>query len=151
MRLRNDVLDVAALADSAFLLREVARMHDDLRKECERLRDTVESKACLIWINVGDDSPIHGEMATASPDMKITPTLPSFKSDPEAYRTLLEFMGVSEEAIDRGTFKVYWPAFCDYVTDLTKQGKPMPPGIDPKKMFVKYKLNFKARKEPHDE
>jgi hypothetical protein len=47
---------------------------------------------------------------------------------------------------DSEAVRPHWPGMVSYLTGLMRQGRPLPPGIDPEKTYPRYKLRLRALK-----
>lgn len=143
----------ADLVDMAFLMRKAALLAEDLRKELRGAKEFLERLICLRWLadaeglnDIHVDMSIRGKLATGTPRIKTTASLPLQEKDPEAYRTFMKRIGVFGQAIKRGLVRPHWPSLTDYFSDLIAQGKPLPPGIDPKKTYSTYQVVMREKK-----
>lgn len=128
--------------DIAFLCREMGKLFDDLRKECEKTRTLTERVVCYKHLQLQQikDIPerIEGNLATATTSFKVVPTLPKESTDPENYEKLMEYIGVNNPLV---TPK--WKAVAERLTRLMEAGKPMPKGI--LKIAPTYGLNLRRK------
>lgn len=139
--------DVKELADIDLVCREAAKYLDDIRKEFARTQDIAGKLACMIWVSDADsDGPIRGRLSTATPNLRMTASLPNQHRDPEQYAALMNSLGVPEELRKSGVVMVYWPKMVDYLSTLCEQGKPMPAGIDMDKTYPAYSLTNRLKK-----
>lgn len=141
-------LKVEEIADAAMVLRRIADFADDLRKEANRVKEQAERVACAVWAKNEQSEPIRGEYVTATPDIKYSASLPKQSKDPKAYAELMNFMGVGHELVDTGLLTLYWPKFTEWLSVQIAEGKPLPPGVNPDKLYPIYKLKMRKTKEP---
>lgn len=132
------------LVDVIYALREAAELLDDARKECNRLSEVAQRLACVAWMQT-DGSPVRTDYCIGSPDVKQTASTPR-PGSPE-YDQLIEFFGVPASS----PFRPHWPSMVDAISELGKQGKPLPPGIDPTKMMTVFKVTVRKKKPVLDE
>ena len=148
LRDRLPNLKVEEVADAAMVLKRIADFADDLRKESIRVMQHAERLACAVWANNLQTEPIRGEYVTATPDIKYSASLPKQSQDPKAYSELMDFMGVGHELVDTGLLTLHWPKFTEWLSVQIAEGKPLPPGVDPEKLYPVYKLKKRKTKEP---
>lgn len=133
------------LVDMAYVLREMAALADDIRRECAAHQGLMEKAACIEWVVRNDPTgPIRGELAVGTPDLKQMSSLPKPKTEPAEYRAMMLYLGVPENLHD--VVRPHWPAMVDWISDLTAQGKPLPPGIDLTKTYPVYRLRLLKKK-----
>lgn len=136
------------LADIAYAASQMETLFDDSRKECKRLRETSERLACLYWMRRGNTDPIRTPWVTASPNMSQFASCPRRRVEPEAYAALMNHLGIPEDVWQREEELVrpHFPGWVAYLTELAEAGKPLPPGIDPNKVYHKYSLRLRPKK-----
>lgn len=140
-------------ADLAYLMREIAALCDDCRKEAKTKRELLDRIICLVWTKQCEDDPdetsrsIKGEIATATPRIRLS-FKPPHPRDPE-YVTLLSYFGIDDHVIADGALRPHWPSMTAYLSKLMEEGKPLPPGIDPSDTYPIYAttLTKRTRKE----
>jgi hypothetical protein len=144
--------DMQELADGALACREVYRLADDTRKEVDKLRKLCERMACLLWVKDSDGEPIRTRFCTATPDVKIIASIPKRTTRPDDYARLMTHLGIPVEMWDRDieVVRPHWPGFVDYISKLTAQGLPMPPGIDPDRTYPEYHLRTRRTRDVDD-
>lgn len=137
-------------ADAAYALREIADMVDEVRKMANSTGELAQRFACIIAGATGNPEPIRTEYCTATPDVKPIASVPRQSSDPEGYALLMEHLGIPRAMWDRGddksVVKPNWPGMMSYLAEQMKQGKPLPPGIDPDKTYSEYRLLIRKKK-----
>ena len=140
---QNGEIPLETIADIHLILREMSTLANDLRKETDGARDFLGRIACLLYLreslNEGSGDPIRGELAIATPDIKQVATLPKRGTDEHAQ--LCHFLGINHEAVKSGVVHIHWPAVVELLTETARLGKPLPPGIDPKKTYSWYRLS----------
>lgn len=143
----NEIVDVC------YILREMYKIVDDLRKEVKSLDQRAQRVACLVLMKKQIEDDVSTPWCKGTPDVKFEATLPTRRKDPEGFRKLMEHFGVSEEAYDRdrSAIKPHWPGMVDLLSELMESGRPLPPGIDPSKTWPVYSLSVrKVRELPKD-
>jgi len=141
-------LSLEDTTDVAFLARQLRDLADDARKELHQVYELAERIACLRWVteNMNELSPspsIRTRLCVATPDVKQMASLPRPTTQPKEYEALMSHLGVPKDSVAFGILRPHWPAFADYLTDLGRLGKPLPPGITPDKTYPVYKLTIR--------
>lgn len=150
---KSTPLSLERMTDLAYVCKESAKLLDDLRKEYTRLGETLEKLTCAIWIretDIGENTQpnIKGVLATGTPDMKMAARVPREKDEPEKYHALLKHLGFNDITITNSLASLHWPKLTEYVTALTEEGKPLPPGFDPTDSYPVYRLRLTAYLQP---
>lgn len=103
--------------------------------------------------------PIRTENVTATPDMKVNASIPTFEKQPFQYAELMTYLGVDSCLWDKGVVltelgeehtevvRVHWPGFQSLITRLKAQGLPLPNGIDPNATFTEFALRMRKKGE----
>lgn len=133
---RDKVVDLEQgdRADAAYLMREMAGLFDDLRKEANACKDLLAKTMCLIWAHevVGDlttDRSIHGKLARATPRTNMTINIP--RPDDPRFVTLCDWLGIPDEVIADGIMRPHWPSLRERISERIAAGEPAPKGFDP--------------------
>ena len=126
-----------------YVMREISKLADDLRKESDGVGHMLENVACALWVSQNETKPIRASLATGTPDCKLAVKVPSRKTEPERFQQLMDFFGVPESAVEARVIKPYWPGLCEHVSLLSEEGKPLPPGINPEDTYPTYKVRVK--------
>jgi hypothetical protein len=145
----GNTIDVGKLADIAIVCRETAKLLADLDKEYRKTQELCERLGCMLWVSMSDEGnaeTVRGKLCTATPDLKMTATLPSQKQEPEKYAQFMDSLGVPKELYERGVVQTYWPRLVDYITNLAENGKPLPPGVDVEKTRPQYRFILRLKK-----
>jgi hypothetical protein len=174
-KLMRKVLDLKAgfptdsekdLADTAFALREAEEHLDAIRKDIKAVGELAEKHCCVKYLtnpkyiaNPAKAEPVRTDYCTASPDMAVCASVPTFKKTPEQYQLLMDFLGVDPNCRDQGeiemedgtiadteVLRVHWPGFQSLCTRLQRQGIALPDGINPDATYTLYKLRIRQRK-----
>lgn len=143
------------LADIGFVLKKSLDNFEALNTELRSLETICARAACVLWakqpIDPSQAQPIITEYVRATPDIKQMCALPNRKREPEAYARMMQYLGVPQNLVgsaeSRGPIDVDWPGMVDYLENQLAAGKPLPPGLDPKKMYSVYKLSYRAVKK----
>lgn len=149
------------LADYAVALREAEKHLEDIRKEVTVYKINVERLSCLRFMEdasrVHSGEPIRTDMVTATPDMTICASIPTYEKDPTAYARMMTYLGIDECLWDKGKYvteegeqhtevvRVHWPGFQSLCTRLKAQGLPLPDGIDPAATFTQFALRMRKK------
>lgn len=154
-RMKQDIpneMNYNELADYAIALKKAAELVDDTRKELDALNVLSQSRACMFAVNVGDAGPIKTDYVTATLDTQTAAHIPTKSSQPEAFRQLMQSIGIPEHLIADvdGTelIKPHWPGLLAYFKQLEIEGKPLPKGIDPNKTYTIFRLSPMRAKKP---
>lgn len=139
------------LVDCAYILRETAKLLDDMRKESTAIRELIERVICLKWVqqslqDESTDTAIRGQLATGTPDVRQMASLPLPNKNPEEFEALMRSIG-AVTAAKKDLVRPYWPGLTNWITNLVKKGKPLPNGIDPNKTYALYRLFPLRRKK----
>lgn len=145
--------DQRELADAVYAINAAAKYVDDSHKEMNRLEDLLEKITCLIWSRDSPDGESIGtDYCVAIPDIKMMASLPHPRRNPKEFLDLMEFMGVPRALTDVGegrkpVVQADFNGFADYLTDLARNGRPLPPGITVEKTYPVFKVQVRKRKE----
>lgn len=139
------------LADTTYALREAGELINRLRIRVEALKTEIEAKACTIAVESGEIDPIRTEYCTATPDMKISVSVPKRRKEPEAYAELMTALGVPRELWDRGVenspaVDLHYPGLVEMVTERAAAGLPLPPGVSPDRTKTMFRLAIRRRR-----
>lgn len=138
-------------ADLALLMREVGDMLDDLRKEAGANRELLDKVMCLIWTTEAEDSllgkSIRGEIATATPDVRMAVNPPHPKRDRAKYELFANWAGLSAEFAESGLMRPHWPTLREMLSERMAQGKPLPPGIDASDTYAVYSTTLRRHNQ----
>jgi hypothetical protein len=115
--------------DIGFLLREVERISDEVRKEAASRKDMLGTLLAAKIVQDYQQNPkreflSRGTLATGIPDVKPIPYLPA--TGTSDWEELCRFLGFSEEAITRKFAKLHWPHLQEYAKELAAEGKELP-------------------------
>lgn len=125
------------------------KLADDIRKEFKKLGETIDHMLCAVAASTKEHK-IKTPYVTASCDVKLQAPVPKRSKEPEAYEELCRALGFSEELIKTGIADIRWPELTEYLSELTRQGKPLPPGIDPEKVKPLYTVSYRGRVKPSE-
>lgn len=134
------------LVDVAIVAREIARVLNDCRRQCDGLLDLCSRLACVKWVaetqnETGDASTcIHGSLGRGTPDVKEAVTVPSREKNPDEYYRMMKALG-AVTAAKKDLVRPHWPGLTEHISNLMKQGKRVPDGVDPRKTYHLYKLS----------
>lgn len=150
VRLRNAIgkMTPECMTDVAYGLKEISRLLDDGRKECDDLVKLFEKALCIVWVqrgvNTGNTDPFQGEFAVGTPQIKQMVRIP--RRDTDEYDKLMQWLGVP----DGDLVRPHWPSMVEHVTELLSQGQQPPDGMTGEPYPI-YAVRFRKRKEFHDE
>lgn len=156
LKLSEGQLTQKERVDAAYILREMADVYDDLRKELRATQELITKMVCAAWIKDSETlSPdsmnrsIRGELALGTPDIKFTANVPSASKDPELYKKFMTAMGVDESL--HGMIRPHWPSMREYISTELAAGHPPPPGINPDDLYPDYRLSLRKLPNGNDE
>ena len=142
--MRTDTVE--DMVDLCLILRSTSELVDSSRKDCNGMKDLLTKVVCMKWANeclnmgAGKPKPIRGKLASGSPDVAQTASLPSKRNTPKDYELFMRSIG-AWQAGNRDLVRPHWPGITVHITECLSAGKPLPPGIDPNKTFPVYKFN----------
>ncbi len=147
--------DVKELADMVCSVHHCQQFIDDIRKDLNGFEELIEKVCCAMWLQDPNKSEnIKTYHCTATPHVKMMAALPTRKRDPDRYYALMESLGIKRELWQtpdnedtRPPIGIDWLGMVDYISDLAAQGKPLPDGIEPGKMYPVYTLKIRTKKE----
>ena len=143
--LKESAFNTNDMVDIIYVMREISKLLNDLRKEVDGVQHQFENVGCLISIQRGDLEPIRTSLATGSPDLKMAAKIPSQTKDPENFSKLMDYLGVAKEAVEDKCVKPHWPGLVERISNETAMGKPLPPGIDPNSSYPVYSMRIRAK------
>ena len=144
--LKQSEFTTGDIVDLIYVMRELSKVVDDLRKETDGVMHQFENVGCMISIARGDLEPIRTNLATGSPNLKMAAKIPSQTKDPENFALLMDHLGVSKEAVADKCVKPHWPGLVERMTNDAAMGKPLPPGVDPNSSYPVYSMRIRAKK-----
>ena len=135
------------LVDLGFLCREMGKVSDDLRKECEAKKDLIGRMVALSVAQQDLDSPgadqtVRGELASGTPDVSQQAAIPKFGT-PE-YGALCAFLGLTGDAVQKGIVGFSFTRLSQMVTEMASQGRNPPPGV--LKTYPKFQTVFVSKR-----
>lgn len=137
-------MDPRVQTDLGYVCRELEQRFDSLRKDCKARKEAINRTIAVraMQLKLEDDTfegKFRGCIATGTPDVKNQAATPK-RGTPE-YHELLKLMGVSEDVAKQNILDFSWKGISDYITELAKQGKKLPPGIG--KPFLDYQVVYR--------
>jgi len=145
--LRAHKFELDEMVNIIFILRNISKFADDLRKECDGIGHMFENVLCALYITQNKTEPIRTALATGTPTVNLGVKMPNKKKDPEAFDKFIKFFNVSAEAVDSKIVKPYWPGICEKISQMSEEGKPLPPGISVDDTYPTYKVRLIAYQE----
>lgn len=146
------------LADYTFAIDKAHDLIEDSKAQLWKLKEEAVKFTCLCWIGSQINHPagehnIKTDYVTATPDIKKSPNIPK-KGTPE-WRQLLDYLnipdfGLNEKGEPLEIAKIHWPALVEYLSNLEKEGRPVPPGIDVSKLTPVFKLALRKKRNVLD-
>lgn len=138
---RENPSGVEDAVDIAYFCDRVSKETEAAGKEARRLLELLGQLACAAYITrtAGDPNAseqIPGYLAVGTVKMNATADIPPRDSD--AYRQLMQHLGVANP--DADVVRPHWPGLMAAVTEASEQGRPIPPGLDPRSVRVRYAI-----------
>lgn len=130
------------LVNFIYVLREMSRHCDDLRKETDQVSKLLEKVCCAIYVTGESTESIRASLATGTPDLKLDVVLPNASKEPEAFAALMNHFNIDPQAVLDKVVQPYWPGICAKATAMAAEGKSLP-GIDPKKTYPAYSVRIR--------
>jgi len=156
----RDKANVAGLTQSdrvdvAYVLKEAAKLLDDLRKEANHSRELIENVACAVFVqehaaSLDPPSNIKGQFVTGTPDVKEAASLPRKSVDPDRYYAMMKALGVEDSALEADVVRPHWPTIVDLLTKRAEAGLQPIAGIDPSSTYPVYSIRLLCRQDPLD-
>ena len=144
--LKRSEFTTSDIVDLVYVMRETSKIINDLRKEIDGIKQQFENVGCLISISLGDLEPIRTSLATGSPKLRLAAKIPSQTKDPDNFALLMDYLGVSKDAVANKCVKPHWPGLVEWISNDASMGKPLPPGIDPNSSYPVYSITIRAKK-----
>ena len=81
--------------------------------------------------------------------------IPHKRRDPDKYAAFVKSLGIPahlavlnnpDDKNEHAPVDLHYNGVCEYVTELQRQGKPLPPGVDPEKTYPVFKLKLRKKK-----
>ena len=138
-------------ADAAYALHQSLQLLKDTSVTLNRHCEMYQRMAGLIWITIDSPEPIRTDYVTASPRVKYVASPPSRKKNPEKYLELMNWLKIPQEAFipkhedESPAIELHWVGFCDLLSNLAAEGKPLPAGVDVDKVYPQYKLTLHGK------
>lgn len=147
--------DLNELVNRIYITRECSRYLDDLRKEMDGISTLMQQLCCAKYTLDNANAPheadsIRASFATGTPKTRMQGKVPKLRTDPKRYFALMRYFGIPEEVAEKEILRIYWPSFCEYISELAEQGKPLPDGIGADMTYPVYSVNIYVRR-PLDE
>lgn len=140
--------DLEDAADSAYVLRECETLLQHAKTEVKRLSELTAKIFTSLWAldpaAVGEG--VTTEWCTCKPNIKKFVTPPRQDRDAERFKAIAMAMGMNEEAIKSGLFRVDYDAFGTWLTERLVNGGDLPSCIDPNKTYTEYHLSIRMKK-----
>jgi hypothetical protein len=144
--------DLDELADTIYALNQSFKFAKDMQNEIDRLKDLSVKILCVLWVKLSDGSPVRTEYATVTPDVMMIASIPKRSTHPEEYAALMKYLGIDMKLWSHGeeVVRPHWPGLVEYLSQQISKGLPVPDGIDPTKLYPKYKVRVTKRKPVED-
>lgn len=133
------------LVDIGFFFREMGKVLDECRKDCQGRSDLIGKIIALYVAKNALNDPdswkgvIHGRYASGSPDLKQAPKLP--KRGTEGFDQLMQFLGITKEQSEFLSFR--FSEMRALISDKVERGEKLPPGVDA--TFSEYSTTYRKK------
>lgn len=132
------------LADSGFLLREIEKRFEEIRKDVKVVREAVDKALCIRVTFAAAENPdletIKGELASATPKM-CKCCQPPREGTPE-YESMMNYFGIDTSA-SQGVAKLSFTELEKFVTLAEEDGRKLPDFFPD--TFNKYTVAYRKR------
>lgn len=123
----DDEIDVAELADYAYALRESANSLEALEKALRKAQTIrAEKKLAYLQITQAPTENIQTKYCTVCIDPTTAMRVPKLSELPEVYFAMCADLGIREDLAQIELFRVHYPGFERYCTQLAAEGLPVP-------------------------
>jgi hypothetical protein len=147
LQVKQGKTPIPEMVDFAFACREYERYANDMKKEASKLQQLIAKVVTMLWVIDASSERIETDYCTCEPQMRVHASVPSFSKDFKRYQTVLSNIGVPQEIIAAGVLDTNWERLGDFLTEKTKNGLPLPEGIDPERTYTVYRLSMRVRKQ----
>lgn len=141
------------LIDCCFVVKEISRLADDLRKELNGVIKSIAKTMCTQFLsqmeninNPEDPTPLRGQLATGSPKVRRMASIPNMRSDPENYMKLMKALGFTEDAVKMNIARIHFPTLTKLVIERDENGVALPPGLENATLYPEYSVMLRGRK-----
>ena len=152
----NTALDIEAnikqetstheLADLGYVLREVLKLLQENAVQLRKVESLTAKLFTALWaLDQNLPAVVETEWCSCSPDVKTHASEPKLEDDPERYRSIMSQLGLPSELVDTGLFRLSFMGLADKLTQLEKDGKRLPEGLD--KVWKEHKLSIRSRRK----
>ena len=142
--LRTGKYKVEDIVNFIYVMREISKLTNDLRKETDGISHMFENMACMLYTVANKTDPIRASLATGSPDVKLGVKIPNREKEPEKFYALMNFFNVPSDALKKKVAKPHWPGICEQVSIMAEEGLPLPPGLDPDNTYPTYRVMIRG-------
>jgi hypothetical protein len=127
--------------DAAYVLKETAKLAEEVRQQSNVLGELLQKVACAVWMATEGADPeskpvIRGEYAQGKPGARIAANVPARGS--EEHRRLMQYLGIPEGA--RDLVSVKWNRLSEDLEKRAAEGRPLPPGVSADQTYNVYFL-----------
>lgn len=140
--------DLSEMADTAFVLKEVAALADHIRKECNRELALLSQIFTAMWAMSPevDGKAVSTDYCTVYPDPVKRAAIPSFTKSPDEYALLMRDIGIPENVIKDGLVMLHWDRYGDYLTNLERTGAPPIEGSRAQRLYTEFRLRIRRKR-----
>ena len=129
----RELQNLEQIVDVIAVLKKSDELLKDTKSQVAALTAKLQEIACKLYMqhgasNIGE--PIRTEWVTGTPDIRVKPSLPSFKLNPTMFIAMCNDLGYPLEAGDAEMFRPHYPSVMTYLSKLQEQCKPMPAWVD---------------------
>ena len=140
--------DLEYMADIAYVLRECETLLHHAKVEAAKLSNFTAKVFTSLWSidPMAMEDGVATDWCVCKLKIKKFVTPPRQDRDPQRFKNIAMAMGMSEEAINSGLFRVDYDAFGTWLTEKMVNGEKLPEGIDPTKTYTEYSLSIRMKK-----
>ena len=138
-------LSLPEMVDLLFIFDQSEQRIEDLRKELSKFCKQMIAIICAQWVKDNlteiNVEPIRGELATGSPDVGKSITLP--KSDSQEYADLLFELCIPPKYAS--LIRIHWPAMSEYISAILSAGGAVPECLRQQITHPEYKCTLRPK------
>jgi hypothetical protein len=144
--------DLKEFADDIHAHKRIQKLFDRMTKTFTNRLKPLQKTFCLYYVvqqALHKGEPIRTSYCTATPDVKSCASMPNHRKHPEKFAEVMTHMGVPRELwdCDEPIVNLRWMGITDYITALQREGKVLPPGVDPNDLYDVYTVTIRPTKK----
>lgn len=138
--------DLEELADLGYVLRETTSMLHDCELQLKRVQELCAKIFTALWA-LSQDGPdrIETEWCSATPNPVTRARELKMKTDPDRYRSVMAELGLPQELIETGLFRLGYDELASTLTEMAKRGQRLPSGLD--QTWTEHRLNIRSKRK----